>query len=182
MCKLRMSKVRDVKTPSRGTVMSAGTDFYVPKFRSSFIEAFEKRNELAIASNEIYVDKSARVIILSPRAQVQIPSGIKVDQMSLSNVQLEASNKSSVSTKKGLVVTAGTIDADYQGELHLCMYNSSSKLAFINEDDKITQFVLRTVQLPTVELVAEEDLFSEVTERGSGGFGSTDIKDVQLKK
>ena len=38
---------------------------------------------------------------------------------------------------------------------------------------KVAQFVLTPVSYEGVEVVDEEELFNQATERGKGGFGST---------
>lgn len=145
---MKISKIRNVKTPSRGTSQSAGLDFYIP-------EDWEM-------SNPIW-----------PGQSVCIPSGIKVNVPS--NHALIAFNKSGVALKKGLDIGASVVDEDYQGEIHLHLTNVSREKVRLKAGEKIVQFVLLPVNYAGVELVEEDLLFDDETERGSGGFGSTGV-------
>ena len=142
---MKVQKLRDVKTPNRGTTVSAGIDFYVP-------EDFETTT-------------------LAPGESVLIPSGIKVQVPR--GYALIAFNKSGVSVKQGLSVGACVVDEDYEGEVHLHMINTSSKEQVIATGQKLIQFVLIPVSYFDVEEVYE--IQSRNTERGSGGFGSTGL-------
>ena len=83
-------------------------------------------------------------------------------------------NKSGVATKKGLVLGANTIDSDYQGEIHISLINTSNHIIAIREDEKITQGVIFKIHLGDVVVCDTIDLlYNEVSERGEGGFGST---------
>ena len=142
---MKVQKLRDVKTPNRGTTVSAGIDFYVP-------EDFETTT-------------------LAPGESVLIPSGIKVQVPR--GYALIAFNKSGVSVKQGLSVGACVVDEDYEGEVHLHMINTSSKEQVIATGQKLVQFVLIPVSYFDVEEV--DEIQSRNTERGSGGFGSTGL-------
>jgi dUTP pyrophosphatase len=144
---LRISKTRDVKTPSRGNLRAAGIDFYVPNDASQYV--------------------------LSPGQNATIPAGIKMDVPD--GYALIAFNKSGVSSKKGLQVGACVIDEDYQGEVHIDMHNISDKTVLILPGEKIVQFLLIEVNNCKIEEVSLENLFDSVSERGEGGFGSTGV-------
>jgi dUTP pyrophosphatase len=142
---MRISKVRDVKTPSRGTTHSAGIDFYIPN-------DFEPR-------------------VISPSESVLIPSGIKA-QIPKGHA-LVAFNKSGIAVKKSFSVGACLVDEDYQGEIHVHLINVGYEQQLVSPGDKIVQFVLLPVNYANVEEVPLDCLYDEETERGSGGFGST---------
>lgn len=148
MQKMKISKIRSVKTPTRGTEKSAGLDFFVP-------------------------DDFPEYSIL-PQRSVKIPSGIKAEV--LKNHALIAFNKSGVATNKGLIVGAEVVDEDYQGEIHIHLINTTEKIVCIGPGEKITQFLLIPVSYVEPVVVSEKDLFSDTTERGEGGFGSTGTK------
>lgn len=159
---LKISKVRDVRTPERGTTGSAGIDFFVP---NDFPET-----------------------IVRPHCDVLIPSGIRA---SIPNgFMLIGENKSGVVTsydacvqagrkpKKGaylcsLVVGANVVDEDYQGEIHIHLVNTGTVPVIVKPGTKIVQFILVPVNYCAIEEVPEEQLFIEASERGDGGFGST---------
>ena len=90
---MKLSKIRNVKTPTRGTTGSAGIDFYVPD------------------------DYPSSLCTIEPGDRFFIPSGIKANVPD--GFALIAMNKSGVAMKKGLMVGACVVDSDYQGEIHL---------------------------------------------------------------
>ena len=143
---MQVSKVRNVKTPTRGTVASAGLDFYVPSDKDFIFEVL-------------------------PGKAAFIPSGIKANVPE--GHALIAFNKSGVALKKHLAVGACVVDEDYQGEIHLHVYNFGDEVAKIQPGEKLVQMVLLPVNYASVEVVSEDQLFSEETDRGAGGFGST---------
>lgn len=76
--------------------------------------------------------------------------------------------------KKGLILanTVGLIDADYQGELKMALFNRNQgdDVIFIEKGARIAQLVLVPVLKAWFDIVDE---FSLSTSRGDGGFGST---------
>ena len=145
---LKFIKVKNVKSPTRGTAQSAGIDFFVP-------DEFE-------------------TIVLLPGESCFIPSGIKVSLPP--NHVLIAFNKSGVAVKRNLHVGACVVDEDYQGELHLNLANAGNQPQIIERGDKITQFILLPVNYATPTEVEPKDLYTKVSKRGDGGFGSTGTK------
>lgn len=147
---MKIAKIRNVKTPTRGTDGSAGVDFYVPD------------------------DYPSNLCTIQPNERFFIPSGIKANVPN--GYALIAFNKSGVALKKGLMVGACVVDSDYQGEIHLHLVNTSSMTVTIEPGEKLTQFLLIPVDHSMVEVVNPGDLFSGESERGAGGFGSTGVK------
>jgi dUTP pyrophosphatase len=163
---MKYIKIREVKSPSRGTPQSAGIDFYIP----------DDWNE-----GESYD--------LGPGERVLIPSGIKLKVPE--GHALIAFNKSGVATKTGVIVGACVVDEDYQGEIHLSIINTNHPKEYWNNGHyatypgyvsiepgtKIMQFIIVPVNYSNpIEVESIEELFPEQTERGEGGFGSTGIK------
>jgi dUTP pyrophosphatase len=159
---MKIAKVRNVKTPERGTPKSAGIDFFVP---NDFVEQ-----------------------VLPPQRDILIPSGIKADVPE--NFMLMAAEKSGVVTTKNAAIQAGRkpkvtayntvvvlgakiVDEDYQGEIHIHLVNVGNEYVIIKPGTKIAQFILVPVSYDTVEVVPENELFDETSDRGDGGFGST---------
>ena len=142
---MNIQKTRNVKTPSRGTSLSAGIDFYVP-------EDFEPKT---IQTNE----------------SVFIPSGIKAHVPS--GYALIAFNKSGIAVKQSLMVGACVVDEDYEGEIHLHLINNGKEPVTINPGQKLTQFILIPVSYMDVHVL--DELPDRNTERGAGGFGSTGL-------
>ena len=80
--------------------------------------------------------------------------------------------RSGLGHKKGIVMgnLVGLIDADYQGELNISVWNRSHDEFTIHPGDRIAQLVFIPVVQPQLELV---DDYNTATSRGDGGFGST---------
>ena len=119
-------------------------------------------------------------IPLAPLQRVNIPSGIYC-KMEDPGRALIAHNKSGVASKKGLIFGAQVVDYEYQGEIHINIINTSSKLVKVYEGDKLMQFIEMPIFTSDIQEVEEiQDLYPEgETSRGAGGFGSTDKKDVE---
>ena len=66
----------------------------------------------------------------------------------------------------------GKIDSDYRGEVIVPLLNEGERVFDINPGDRIAQIVFQKYGIFEIEEVEELD----ATERGSGGFGSTDEK------
>jgi len=84
--------------------------------------------------------------------------------------------RSGLAYKDGLDVMAGVIDEDYRGDVGVILINLGSVDKKINIGDKIAQIIFEFYT--PVEFVETDDL--EKTNRGAGGFGSTDT--VKVKK
>jgi len=80
-------------------------------------------------------------------------------------------DRSGVASKQGLFVHAGVIDPGYTGEILVLIYNSNKVPVEIKMGAKIAQMILMPVFMVS-ELKEVSDL--DETDRGSGGFGSTD--------
>lgn len=149
MDKFRYAKIRNVKSPQRGTSKSAGIDFFIP----------EDWND-------------GKPAVIGPCEDVLIPSGLKVQFPA--NHALIAFNKSGIATKQKLIVGACVVDEDYQGEMHIHLINTSKTMGTtIGPGMKIAQFILVPVNYAEPEECALDDLYTETTKRGEGGFGST---------
>lgn len=82
--------------------------------------------------------------------------------------------RSGLALKRGLslVNTPGLIDAHYRGEIKLIAINlDPTTPVTIARGDKVAQLVLQRVE--RAALVVVDDL--DDTQRGTGGFGSTDV-------
>lgn len=144
---MKIQKLRNVKTPCRGTAKSAGIDFFMPD--------------------------DADEIVLAPSQDCLIPSGIKVEVPK--GFALIAFNKSGVATKKHLAVGACVVDEDYQGEIFIHLRNVGNKWETIEPGDKIVQFVLIPVYVG-ISLEVVDEVHTVASERAAGGFGSTGVK------
>lgn len=83
--------------------------------------------------------------------------------------------RSGLGHKHGIVLgnLVGLIDADYQGELMVSVWNRSDSDFTLNPAERMAQYMVVPVVRPSFEIVDE---FSDDSERGTGGFGSSGIK------
>lgn len=81
-------------------------------------------------------------------------------------------NRSGMATKKHLLRGACIVDCDYRGEIFVNLNNVSDKVQYLLPGEKLIQAML----LPVQEVDIEEGKVDIETERGEGGFGSTDKK------
>lgn len=178
MKSLKFTKVRDVKSPNRGTNLASGVDLFVPTFDAQFIEDLTKKNQSPTPDGTYlwFIDDKNNRLLLAPHARVVIPSGIKF--LGVPGYSYNMHNKSGVATKKGLIFGAEVCDADYQGEIHLSVINTSNYIVEILEGEKLLQLLVEPVVLcPLEEVATEEELYANSeSERGEGWQGSTGTK------
>lgn len=167
--KVKLVKLRKVKTPTRGTSVSAGLDFYIP----DDIDSNKIKYFYPITDEPYYHYESNNDITIHPKESILIPSGIKVNVPH--GYCLEFKNRSGLASKKSLIFGAHVVDEDYTGEIFFNIHNIGEYAVTLHPGDKIIQGVFHQVEYPLVEVVdTEEELFKDKeTERGAGGFGST---------
>lgn len=156
---MKITKIRDVKTPTRGTELSAGLDFYVPNgFKATLL-----------GGDDVLIPSGIKVLI--PHGYALIAhnrSSIATSTRALRYAGLEGKPNS---TRGSVVVGACVVDEDYQGEIFIHLINNGRCAETISAGMKVAQFILVPVRYEDVEVV--EELFNEASERGDGGFGST---------
>ncbi len=78
--------------------------------------------------------------------------------------------RSGLGHKHGIVLgnLVGLIDADYQGELMVSIWNRSSDDFILDPAERMAQYIVVPVARPEFEVVDE---FSDTSVRGAGGFG-----------
>lgn len=147
----QFTKIRDVKSPLRGTDESAGIDFFIPNKFNHGVE-----------------------YLLTPGDAVLVPSGIKL--IIPKGFSGNFYNKSSIGSR-GIIVGAQVVDSDYRGEVHLNVINVSNQNFVLQPGMKLTQMLIQPILLTTPqEIKIEEYEIYKNTQRGSGGFGSTGDK------
>lgn len=138
------------------------TEWGLPKFQS------EKA-----AAIDLYACVPEGTLIRPGQAAVLISAGFAM-HMHDAQVAAVIAPRSSTGHKKGLVLgnTVGIIDADYTGEVFISAWNrnGSGEAIVIEPGDRIAQLLFIPVLRPTFETVIE---FTEESQRGAGGFGST---------
>lgn len=169
---IKFIKVRDVKSPVRGTSQAAGIDFFVPNFNSEFLVDLIKKNPFIKCS----IDDDNMHICIPANGKVLIPSGIKT--FMAVDTALIGANKSGVASKKGLVFGAHVIDSDYSGEIHINVINTTDKDVIVSCGEKLIQFIHTPVILSILEEIGHDEYETLHTDsvRGESGFGSTGLK------
>lgn len=80
--------------------------------------------------------------------------------------------RSGLGHKHGIVLgnLTGVIDADYQGEIMVSIWNRSQTDYTLQPAERMAQYLVVPVMRPTFDIVSD---FSDISVRGSGGFGSS---------
>lgn len=108
---------------------------------------------------------------VQPGETALIPSGIAISIHDPGLVALLVP-RSGLGIKHGIVLanTIGVIDSDYQGEIGIGIFNRGAFPYTIEPGERICQMMFVPVTQVALEIVSE---FSQESERGVGGFGST---------
>jgi dUTP pyrophosphatase len=116
---------------------------------------------------------SAEDVTLAPGERALVGTGVAV-ALPVGTVGL-VHPRSGLAWKKGIsIVNApGTVDADYRGEVKVCLINLDPGVPVtINRGDRIAQLLVQEVSLCAVEEVTDIAGLGD-TVRGAGGYGST---------
>ncbi|QGR02584.1 dUTP diphosphatase [Ehrlichia ruminantium] len=113
-------------------------------------------------------------VILEPGSRSCIKTGIAISVPNGYEAQIRP--RSGLALKFGITVlnTPGTIDADYRGEIMVILINLGNESYTINYGDRIAQMVIAPITRISWNLVKDFDT-TDITERGTHGFGSTGI-------
>lgn len=111
-------------------------------------------------------------MVIAPNTYKLIPTGLFMEIPN--GYECQVRPRSGLAVKYGITVlnSPGTIDADYRGEIKICLINHGEKDFIVANGDRIAQLVFAKVEQATFETV---DNLEDST-RGKGGFGSTGIK------
>lgn len=110
-------------------------------------------------------------VTLGPLERAMIPTGLFIALPDGTEAQVRP--RSGLAAKHGISVlnAPGTVDADYRGEVKVILVNLSNEPFVINPGERIAQMVVAKYEKVDWNVVDSLD----DTERGSGGFGSTDV-------
>lgn len=108
-------------------------------------------------------------ITLNKNDIVLVPTGLFIEIPEGYEAQIRS--RSSLALKNGIFClnSPATIDSDYRGELKIILASLTDTPFTINHGDRIAQMVFAKVEKVSFE---EVDSLSD-TQRGEGGFGST---------
>lgn len=108
-------------------------------------------------------------VVLQPLERLLIPTGLSIELPAGYEAQVRP--RSGLALKRGLTMlnSPGTIDSDYRGEIGCIVVNLSNTPQTIDPGERIAQLVVARHERVEWVLV---DALGE-TDRGTGGFGST---------
>lgn len=138
----------NVTLPNRANPSDAGLDIHFSPKESKSVRVFPGQS-----------------IVLETGLKFGVPHGY----------MLEVKNRSSVASKRSLLVGACVIDSGYNGEVKINLHNVGEEAQLLNPGDKIAQLVM----VPVIHFrVAKtgDVLYNDpitISDRGEGGFGST---------
>lgn len=109
-------------------------------------------------------------VTIPPHSTVKVGTGLSIELPD--NYFGAIFARSGLATKKGLRPSncVGVCDSDYRGEYIVALHNDSDIGVIINPEERIAQLVV----LPYLPVEFNEVDSLTDTERGDGGFGSTD--------
>lgn len=144
---------RNVQPPIRANPSDAGLDiFYSPENVNVSIE-------------------------IEPNGTALLPTGLRFGVPH--GYMLEVKNRSSVASKRQLLVGACVIDSGYDGEVFINLHNVGSKTQTINSGDKIAQIIMTPVVHFRAYHRHDGSLYEypiTMSDRGTGALGSTDAQ------
>lgn len=122
------------------------------------------------AGYDLYANIESKQLIM-PHATLKIGTGIAVELPEGTFGGIFA--RSGIATKKGLRPSncVGVIDSDYRGEIIVPLHNDSNEPVMIEPDERIAQLIV--LPFISVDFNKVEELSN--TQRGAGGFGSSDV-------
>ena len=146
--------------------------------KDTFIKYFTEKHELKIGTkdsagidlpaclDEQITVKAKDYVSIDTKIHVEIPQG---------HFGMVVP-RSSIGTKKHLALqnTVGIIDRDYRGAIKLKFFNYGNENVTIEDGEYIAQMIIVPYTSVDLQKVNTLDELSE-TERGAGGFGSTNI-------
>jgi len=110
---------------------------------------------------------SIEEVVLEPRQRSLVRTGLAVAIPE--GYYGRIAPRSGLATQRGLDVLAGVIDSDYRGEVRCLLYNAGDVAIHLPAQSKICQLIIEKIIRPRA--VWSDEI--SVTDRGSGGFGST---------
>lgn len=108
-------------------------------------------------------------VFLSPLERIKITTGIYIQLPEGYEAQVRCRSGMAINHGISVINGIGTIDSDFSGEICVLLVNLSNEVFKINDGDRIAQMVINKYE--KCEWVEVDRLTK--TERGDGGFGST---------
>ena len=137
--------------PTRGNPSDAGLDVY-------------------------FSPKTHEPVTIEPGQSVILPTGLKFGVPH--GYMLEVKNRSSVASKRSLIVGACVVDSGYDGEVFVNLHNIGTEPQVVEPHTKIAQVVMTPVVSFRALETQSSDLYGwypiTISDRGDGALGSTD--------
>ena len=162
------------------SVLDNGLWKELPRYESATASGLDVKTHLSRYSVEalreipgdkfhVIEDADGIRILIEPHGRFLFPTGLKVAIPV--GKELQVRPRSGLALKQGITVlnSPGTIDSDFRGEIGVILINTSDKDVVIKDGERIAQLVLAPVEHLRWDIVTE----LPDTDRGEGGFGST---------
>lgn len=120
------------------------------------------------AGADLYANED---VDIQPNEVKIVPTGLRVEIPD--GYEMQVRPRSGMTTKTSVIGQLGTVDSGYRGPLGVMLYNHGTELYHVQKGDRIAQAVIAPTYHGNFLIT---DSLSD-TERGSGGFGSTDKQD-----
>lgn len=166
---MQIAKVRNVKTPVRGTTKSAGIDFFIPEDFSG--QMLDPREDILIPSGICALIPDGYMLMAADKSGVS-PS--RVAKMECETEMKITGQDTTLSS--ALIVGAKIIDEDYPGEIHIHIINVGKEPVWLERGQKIVQFILVPVCYADICEASPEVVRAAVKAKNSErieGFSST---------
>ena len=127
------------------------------------------------AGLDVYFSPKAREpVTINPGQSVILPTGLKFGVPH--GYMLEVKNRSSVASKRSLIVGACVVDSGYDGEVFVNLHNIGTEPQVVEPHTKIAQVVMTPVVSFRALETQNPDLYSwypiTISDRGDGALGS----------
>jgi dUTP pyrophosphatase len=108
-------------------------------------------------------------VVIAPGKRALIPTGFAIALPDGFEAQLRPRSGLAVRHGISIVNAPGTVDADYRGEVMVCLINHGEESFTVTRGARIAQMVVA----PVTRVRLNEAQSLDATKRGAGGFGST---------
>lgn len=133
-----------------------------------------RENTSDVGLDVFFSPEPPRAIYIMSGTSMVFPTGIKLEIPH--GFCAEVKNRSSVSSKKNLLVGGGILDPGYSGEVSVILHNVGTVSQEILPGDKIAQIVIYPVVHAIPLQCSPEELYENdvaISDRKDNGFGST---------
>lgn len=136
------------------------SDNPTPEYKSKNAAGFDISAFILTENGKITIEPSEQKLIATG-LHIELPQGY----------YLQLKSRSGLAKDRNLHVTAGVVDTDYRGQIHVLLINHSKEDQVISSGDRIAQGII----IPYIQ--AEFHTVSKLSDtmRGDGGFGSTGV-------